>query len=65
MDILYLLVPLSIVLVVIIGVAFWWAVDSGQLDDLDGPAQSILMDDDRPPQPTDASTQHGSDRAGR
>ena len=46
MDILYLLVPLSIVLVFLIGAVFWWAVHSGQFEDLDGPAHQILMDDD-------------------
>ena len=48
MDILYLLIPLSLVLVFIIGGVFWWAVHSGQFDDLEGPAQRVLMDDDRP-----------------
>jgi cbb3-type cytochrome oxidase maturation protein len=48
MDILYLLIPLSLVLALLIGVAFWWAVKSGQFDDLDGPAQRILRDDDSP-----------------
>jgi cbb3-type cytochrome oxidase maturation protein len=46
MDILYLLVPLSVVLVFVIGAIFWWAVRSGQFDDLEGPAHRILMDDD-------------------
>ena len=48
MDILYLLIPLSLVLVFLIGALFWWAVDSGQFDDLQGPAHRILQDDDRP-----------------
>lgn len=48
MDILYLLVPLSLVLVFLIGAVFWLALKSGQLDDLDGPAFRILADDDRP-----------------
>lgn len=48
-DILYLLVPLSIVLVFLIGALFWWAVRSGQFDDMDGPAHRILMDDDSAP----------------
>jgi cbb3-type cytochrome oxidase maturation protein len=47
MEALYLLVPLSLVLV---GVAIWLffgASDSGQFDDLEGPALRILRDDDR------------------
>lgn len=46
MEILYLLIPLSVVLVFVIGGAFWWSVGSGQFDDLDGPAHRILQDDD-------------------
>jgi len=46
MEILYLLIPLSVVLVFVIGAAFWWALHSGQFDDLDGPAPCVLMDDD-------------------
>ena len=48
MDILYLLVPLGVVVAIAIGVAFWWAVERGQFDDLDGPAIRVLADDDRP-----------------
>jgi cbb3-type cytochrome oxidase maturation protein len=51
-DILYLLIPLSVVLAILIGAAFWLAVDGGQFDDLDRPALDILVDDDRPA-PTD------------
>lgn len=47
MEILYLLIPLSLVLVFAIGAAFWWALESGQFDDLDTPAHRMLMDDDR------------------
>lgn len=49
MDILYLLIPLSLVLVFLIGAIFWWSVKSGQFDDLEGPAHRILLDDDEPP----------------
>lgn len=49
MDILYLLIPLSVVLVFLIGAAFWWTLRNGQFDDLEGPGYRILMDDDRPP----------------
>jgi cbb3-type cytochrome oxidase maturation protein len=46
MEIIYLLVPLSLVLIGVIIWAFFWAVRSGQFDDLEGPAHRILMDDD-------------------
>lgn len=48
MDILYLLVPLSVVLVFVIGVVFWWSLRSGQFEDLEGEGFRILMDDDKP-----------------
>ena len=32
MEILYMLIPLSIVLVFVIGALFWWGVDRGQFD---------------------------------
>ena len=47
-DVLYLLIPLSVVLAFAIGAVFWWAVDSGQFEDLEGPAHRVLTDDDRP-----------------
>lgn len=46
MEILYLLIPISVILVFVIGVAFWWSVRSGQYDDLEGPGYRVLMDDD-------------------
>lgn len=52
MDILYLLIPMSVVLVALIVAAFLWAIRSGQFDDLEGPAHRILLDrDDRPGHP--------------
>jgi len=48
MDILFLLIPLSVVLAFLIGAAFWLAASGGQFDDLDGPAVSVIADDDRP-----------------
>ena len=47
MEILYLLIPLSVVLVFVIGAAFWWSLRSGQYDDLEGPGHRVLMDDDK------------------
>ncbi len=46
MDILYLLVPLSLVLVFAIGAVFWWALNHRQFDDLDEPGQRIIDDQD-------------------
>jgi cbb3-type cytochrome oxidase maturation protein len=46
MEVLFLLIPLSVVLALLIGAGFWWSVQSGQFDDLEGPAHRILTDDD-------------------
>jgi cbb3-type cytochrome oxidase maturation protein len=54
MDILYLLVPMSILLVFVIGAIFWWSLTSGQFDDLDGPGYRVLMDDDTTKKSDDA-----------
>ena len=48
MEILYFLIPLSVVLVFVIGLAFWWSLKSGQYDDLEGPGYRVLMDNDKP-----------------
>jgi cbb3-type cytochrome oxidase maturation protein len=48
MEILFLLIPLSMLLVAVIVWIFLWAVRSGQFDDMEGPAHQILMDDDSP-----------------
>ncbi len=45
MNIIYLLIPLSLVLVVFAIGAFFWAVRSGQFDDLHTPALKVLDDD--------------------
>lgn len=46
MDIIYVLVPLSILLLGGAVLIFFWAVKGGQFDDLDSPAHRILFDDD-------------------
>jgi len=57
MDILYLLIPLSLVLVFAIGAVFWLALRAGQFDDLEGPGFTILLDDDSPGTRRDATPQ--------
>jgi cbb3-type cytochrome oxidase maturation protein len=47
MEILYLLIPISVVLVFLIGIAFWWSLRNGQFDDMEGPGYRVLMDDDK------------------
>lgn len=47
MESLYLLIPLSVMVVFIALWVFFRAMDNGQFDDLDGPGMRILQDDDR------------------
>jgi cbb3-type cytochrome oxidase maturation protein len=47
-PILTFLLTLSGVILVLLGLGIWWAIRSGQFDDMEGPAQRILMDDDDP-----------------
>ena len=46
MDVLYLLIPISLIFVAIVAWVFIWSVKSGQYDDMEGPAHEILMDND-------------------
>ena len=64
MEILLLLIPLSVVLALAIGVAFWWSVRSGQFDDLEGPAHRILADDDTSDVIRDNAPRDGRERPG-
>lgn len=50
MESVFLLIPVSVILVFGIAAAFWWSVRSGQFDDLEGPGFKVLMDEDLPPQ---------------
>jgi cbb3-type cytochrome oxidase maturation protein len=49
-DILFLLIPLSVVLVFVIGAVFWLALKGGQFDDLESPGLNVVLDDDKPTQ---------------
>jgi len=48
MESVYLLIPVSVILVFGIAIAFWWSVRNGQFDDLEGPGFRVLMDEDQP-----------------
>jgi cbb3-type cytochrome oxidase maturation protein len=48
-SVLYVLIPLGLVLLGLAVWAFFWAVGSGQFDDMDTPAWRVVMDDDRAP----------------
>jgi len=46
MDILYLLIPMSAVLVLAILGVFAWALNGGQFDDLDAEGRALIDDAD-------------------
>lgn len=46
MDVLLYLIPVALVLGFLWLIGFMWAMQSGQLDDLEGNAERILQDDD-------------------
>ncbi|MBF8721888.1 MULTISPECIES: cbb3-type cytochrome oxidase assembly protein CcoS [Pseudomonas] len=48
MPALYVMIPAALLIVGVAVYIFFWAVDSGQYDDLDSPAHSILFDDQDP-----------------
>ncbi|MFW9594828.1 MAG: cbb3-type cytochrome oxidase assembly protein CcoS [Macromonas sp.] len=45
MEVLYLLIPLSVVLVLAIIGLFWWALQSGQFDSIEREGERILRND--------------------
>lgn len=51
MESLYLLIPVSVVLVLAIGGVFWLALQTGQFDDLERPGRDVLDDNDKPADP--------------
>ena len=55
MSILFVLIPLSLALVVFAGWGFFWAVNTGQFDDLESPGWAALRDD----APADAPNHDG------
>ncbi len=59
MEVIYLLIPLSLLLVALIVGVFMWAIKAGQFDDLEGPAHEIIMDEDTPDPP---AKQHSSNQ---
>ncbi|MEF9999753.1 MAG: cbb3-type cytochrome oxidase assembly protein CcoS [Comamonas sp.] len=45
MEILYLLIPLSVILVLVIVAALWWAVYRGQFESVEQEGERILRND--------------------
>ncbi|WP_198263299.1 cbb3-type cytochrome oxidase assembly protein CcoS [sulfur-oxidizing endosymbiont of Gigantopelta aegis] len=62
MEVIYGLIPSMIIIGIVLVVILFWAIKSGQFDDLEGDAHRILMDEDLTPmkkktdkQPTEQS----------
>ena len=53
MEILFLLIPISLLFVALIAIILNWAIRSGQYEDLEKPRHDILQDDDDRPPPRD------------
>lgn len=45
MDLVFFLLPVSLILASVAVAAFIWATRSGQFDDLETPAHRVLLDD--------------------
>lgn len=54
MEVIYGLLPGMLLLGLVGVIVFFWAVRSGQYDDMEGAANRVLMDDENHPQPTEA-----------
>jgi cbb3-type cytochrome oxidase maturation protein len=57
-PILLFLFALTLVFIGLAAMGVLWAIRSGQFDDLEGPAQRILMDDDDPMIPFNNKSQN-------
>lgn len=62
MNIIYVLIPLSVLLMILAIGAFFWAVRNDQFDDLDTPALDILDDDDEKSARSDHPADMGGER---
>ncbi len=53
MNILYWLMALAVLFILVFVGFYLWAVHGGQFDDLDSPAQRILLDETKSPKDKD------------
>jgi len=62
MSMLYVLIPLAVVLLAFAVWALVWAIRTGQFDDLESHAWSVVLDDDqKPPGDPDDEQENDSD----
>ena len=45
MEILYLLVPLSVIIIFFVLIGLYWAINTGQFEDIEAEGQRILKED--------------------
>ena len=64
MESLYLLIPLSLLVIALVVVLLYWSVKNGQFEDLEGPGHAILMDDDTPKKNQPESVLANTDKDG-
>lgn len=65
MEALHIMVPIAIILVVIAIVVFFWAIKTGQFDDLERQGMNVLLDEDnkkKNPQNSVSETHSGSEK---
>ncbi|HAN55681.1 MAG: cbb3-type cytochrome oxidase assembly protein CcoS [Pseudomonadota bacterium] len=56
---LVFLLGLSVMFLMLIAFGIFWAIKSNQFEDMEGPAQRILMDDDDPMLPSNQLSDKG------
>lgn len=57
---LLVLIPIALAISIASAAVFLWSTDSGQFDDLDGPGDRVVFDDDSVPEQVSAKTNEGS-----
>ena len=60
-TLIYLL-SMSMVFITLLVVGIMWAIKNGQFDDLEGPAQRILMDEDDPMLPENQKNRQAAEK---
>lgn len=62
MEVIYGLIPSMIIIGLILVVILFWAIKTGQFDDLEGDANRILMDEDLTPVKKTQETQKAAEQ---
>lgn len=64
MEVMLVLIPIALLFAGAFVAAFFWAVEGGQLDDLDTPPHRVLLDDDAPQRPASGETSSAPESTG-